>query len=85
MYEQISKNRRASWLLIGLVVALLATLGYVIGYAYWGGNTGGLGLLGVFGIVAIVWSLIGYYSGDKMVLAVSHAHRVSGRRPLMRR
>ena len=62
MYEQISKNRRASWLLMGLVIALLAALGYVIGAAYWGGTTGGLGLLGVFGVVAIVWSLIVYCS-----------------------
>ncbi len=62
---------------MGLVIALLATLGYVIGAAYWGGTTGGLGLLGVFGVVAIVWSLIGYYSGDKMVLAVSGAHQVT--------
>ena len=77
MYEQIRRNRRASWLLMGLVVALLATLGYVIGVAYWGSPSGGLGLLGVFGVVAIVWSLIGYFSGDKMVLAVSGAHQVT--------
>lgn len=77
MYEQIRNNRRASWLLMGFVVALLATLGYVIGVAYWGDTSGGLGLLGVFGVVAIVWSLIGYYSGAKMVLAVSGARRVT--------
>ncbi len=77
MYEQIRKNRRASWLLMGLVVALLAMLGFAIGYATVGGTSGGIGLLGVFGIVAIAWSIIGYYSGDKMVLAVSGAHRVT--------
>lgn len=77
MYEQISKNRRASWLLMGLVVGLLATLGFVIGYAFWGGASGGIGLLGVFGIVAIVWSLIGYFSGDKVVLAASRARHVT--------
>lgn len=77
MYEQIRRNRRASWLLMGLVVVLLAVLGFVIGVAYWGGTSGGLGFLGVFGVVAIVWSLIGYYSGDKMILKVSGAHRVT--------
>jgi heat shock protein HtpX len=77
MYEQIARNRRASWLLAGLVVAILAALGFVIGYATIGGSSGGIGLLGVFGIVAIAWSIIGYYSGDKMVLAVSGAHRVT--------
>jgi heat shock protein HtpX len=77
MYEQIARNRRASWLLAGLVVAILAGLGFVIGYATIGGSSGGIGLLGVFGIVAIAWSAIGYYSGDKMVLAVSGARRVT--------
>ena len=40
-------------------------------------RSGGIGLLGVFGVVAIVWSIIGYYAGDKMVLAVSGAHQVT--------
>ncbi len=77
MYEQIRRNRRASWLLMGFVVALLAALGYAIGAAVVGGTSGGLGLLGVFGLAAIAWSLLGYYSGDKMVLAVSGAHQVT--------
>jgi heat shock protein HtpX len=77
MYEQIARNRRASWLLAGLVVAILAALGFAIGYAVTGATPGGIGLLGVFGIVAIVWSIVGYYAGDKMVLAVSGARRVT--------
>jgi heat shock protein HtpX len=77
MYEQIARNRRASWLLAALVVAILAALGFVIGYATLNGTYGGIGLLGVFGIVAIVWSIVGYYNGDKMVLAVSGARRVT--------
>jgi heat shock protein HtpX len=77
MYEQIARNRRASWLLMGLLVAILAALGYVFGHAYFGSPEGGLGLLGVFGVVAIVWSIVGYYSGDRMVLAVSGAHPVT--------
>ena len=76
MYEQIARNRRASWLLMGLVVCILAVLGFAIGYAFVGSTYGGVGLLGVFGIAAILWSVIGYYTGDKMVLAVSGAHRV---------
>jgi heat shock protein HtpX len=77
MYEQIARNRRASWLLMGLVVVILAGLGFAIGYAVAGDTYGGVGLLGVFGVAAIAWSLIGYYAGDKMVLAVSGAHHVT--------
>lgn len=77
MYEQIRRNRRASWALMALVVIILTALGYIIGLAWTGSNGGGLGFLGLFGLVAIVWSLVGYYSGDRMVLAVSGARRIS--------
>ena len=62
---------------MGLVIALLAALGYAIGVAWTGAQQGGLGFLGLFGVFAIVWSLVGYYSGDKMVLAVSGARQVT--------
>ncbi|MEZ5125787.1 MAG: M48 family metalloprotease [Thermoleophilia bacterium] len=77
MYEQINRNRRASWLLLGIAVALLAALGYVFGLAYFGRQEGALGFLGVFGVIAIAWSVIAYYTGGRMVLAVSGAHQVS--------
>jgi heat shock protein HtpX len=77
MYEQIRSNRRASWLLMGAVVALLCLLGYVIGFALSGGNDGGLGLLGVFGLAAIIWSVVGYYAGAAMTLGASGAQRVT--------
>ena len=77
MYEQIRRNRRASWLLAGLVVALLAALGFTIGAALTGATTGGLGFLGIFGVAAICWSVLGYYTGDRMILAVSGARQVT--------
>jgi len=77
MYEQIRRNRRASWLLMIFVVAILTAMGYVIGRAWTGSSGGGLGFLGLFGVVAIVWSLVGYYAGDRMVLAVSGAKQIT--------
>jgi len=61
MYDQIARNKRDSVLLVAVIVAVLLTLGFAIGVAYFRTYTAGIGLLGVFGIVAIVWSLIGYY------------------------
>lgn len=76
MYEQIARNKRASWVLMSTVVLLLLALGFTIGLAYWGSVEGGLGFLGLFGVVAIVWSLISYYAGAGMALAVSGAREV---------
>jgi heat shock protein HtpX len=77
MYEQIARNKRASWLLMAAVVAALLLLGFVIGLAITGRPYGGLGFLGVFGVAAILWSIIGYYAGASMVLAVSGARQVT--------
>ncbi|HOT23465.1 MAG TPA: M48 family metallopeptidase [Thermoleophilia bacterium] len=77
MYEQINRNRRASWLLMVVVVAILAALGYVIGAVSTGTSAGGLSFLGLFGVVAVAWSLVAYFTGDKMALAVSGARRIS--------
>lgn len=75
--QQIARNKRDSWFLMAIVVVVLLALGFVIGFAYWGDYYGGLGLLGVFGVAAIVWSLIGYYAGPSMALAVSGAKQVT--------
>ena len=77
MYEQIARNKRDSILLVAIIVLVLLTLGFAIGVAYFRTYTAGLGLLGVFGVVAIVWSLIGYYGGSNIVLAASRAQRVT--------
>ncbi|HEV8516879.1 MAG TPA: M48 family metallopeptidase [Candidatus Limnocylindrales bacterium] len=76
-YEQVAANRRNSLLLVFLIAALLALLGFTIGY----GLTGELG----GGLFAIVGALIfagalsagSYLSGDSLVLAASQAREVT--------
>jgi heat shock protein HtpX len=72
-YNQAAANRRNSFLLVLVIVALLALLGFTIGYGTTGVPEGGVGWLGIFGIVAIISSLVGYFSGDRVVLAASKA------------
>jgi heat shock protein HtpX len=75
-YDQIAANRRNSLLMAGLVVVLLALLGFAIGYALSGSLAGsvlttamavGLGALAGVGT---------YVAGDSLVLAVSGAKEV---------
>jgi heat shock protein HtpX len=72
-YSQAAANRRNSFLLVVVIVALLALLGFTIGYGTTGVPEGGVGWLAIFGIFAIVSSLFGYFSGDRVVLAASKA------------
>ncbi len=76
-YSQIAANRRNSFLLMLILVALLALLGFAIGYGTTGDAAAGIGWLGIFGIIAIISSVASYYTGDKVVLGVSKARRVT--------
>jgi heat shock protein HtpX len=76
-YAQSSANRRNSFLLVLVVVALLGALGFLIGFAWSGETAGGIGGLGILGIVAIVMSIVSYYTGDRLVLGVSGAREVT--------
>lgn len=73
-YSHISGNKRKSFTLVFLFIAMVAGLGWLIGQVFLEG--GGLTFLGFFGIFAIVYSLIAYYAGSRMVLAVSKAKEI---------
>jgi heat shock protein HtpX len=76
-YSQIAANRRNSFFLMFILVALLSVLGFAIGYGTTGQAGAGLGWLGIFGVIAIVSSVASYYTGDKVVLGVSKARPVT--------
>ena len=72
-WGHISANKRNSAGLVLIFVLLVAALGWLIGEAWLGE---GIGFLGIFGVFAIVYSLVAYYAGDRMVLAVSKAAQI---------
>jgi heat shock protein HtpX len=76
-YAQAAANRRNSFVLVLVLVALLGALGAAVGYGTTGAPEGAIGWLGIFGLVAIVMSLVGYFQGDKVVLAASRAREVT--------
>ncbi|MCX6348483.1 MAG: M48 family metallopeptidase [Candidatus Aureabacteria bacterium] len=69
MYEEISQNKRNSGILIVVFVAVVIFLGYLFGTAL---DSGVFGVAIAF-ILATVMALVGYFQGDKIVLAVSQA------------
>jgi heat shock protein HtpX len=71
MYEQISANKRRTVFLMLFFLVLLWALGYLIGKA-----TGNPGLLFFFGLFSIGYSIISYFSGAKMALAINRAKEI---------
>ncbi len=69
IYEDITSNKAKSYVLFSLIVALVIFLGFVIGAIYGNGYAG----IVLAAIVAVIYALISYYSGDKIALSVSHA------------
>ncbi|MDQ4004899.1 MAG: M48 family metallopeptidase, partial [Actinomycetota bacterium] len=73
MYEQITRNRIRSVLLIFMVIVLAGGLGWLFGYIFGGGLVGLFIALGI----AVVMSFVSYRFGDRLVLRVSRAKPAS--------
>jgi heat shock protein HtpX len=73
---QESANRRNSILLVLVVVAFLAALGFTIGFGTSGAVEGGYFVTTAAIVLAMLLSVGSYFGGDKLVLATSGAKEV---------
>lgn len=69
LYEQVSKNKRNSYLLVFIFLIIILILGYLLGYIFATATFG----IAIALIISLVMILIGYYSGDRLILAMSNA------------
>jgi heat shock protein HtpX len=74
--NQISANKRNSFLLTLVIVILFALLGFSIGYAISGDPAGALFVMVVTLVVGALIGAGSYFKGDSVVLAVSGAKEV---------
>jgi heat shock protein HtpX len=72
MFSEVSRNKRNSILLIGIFLALIVGLGFGLG-AIWGNFYFG-GILAA--IIAVIYTLIMFNTGDQTILSISKAKRV---------
>jgi len=78
-FDQVSANKRNSFLMAAFVVAVLGALGFAIGYAMFGEPVAGVGTTGVALAVGGLSAVGTYFAGDKLVLSVSGAKAVDER------
>jgi len=76
MWELIRANKQKSLILFFVMGICLVVLGYFIGGAY-GGEEGTYFGLGLALFIWILMSIISYFSGDSIILAMSKAKRIS--------
>lgn len=73
MYDQITSNKRKTFLLISIFIGIILGLGYVLGQISGYGQQGIVIAAGI----SFLMTLISYYSGDKIALAVSGAKPIA--------
>jgi heat shock protein HtpX len=76
-FAQQAANRRSSIFLVLAVTALLAALGFAIGYGTTGYLEGAYGVTIIAVVIAMLMSAGSYFAGDKLVLATSGAKEVT--------
>ena len=75
MWEQIAANRRKSLLLIALTAVVLLALGWFLGEYFLGKGYGSTGMV-LAGIVWLVMTLVSWFQGDHIMLAISGAKKI---------
>jgi len=73
LYNEISSNKAKSVFLFILFLMLIGVIGFVVNMLFFQGYV----FIIFAAIIAIIFSLISYYSGDKIVLAMSHAREAN--------
>ncbi len=74
MWEQIRANQRNAAMLVVLMAGFMFLMGFALGELFSPG--GGLFGLGIAFVIWIVLSLVSYFSGDSIFLAMSRAHKI---------
>jgi len=73
IYTQIENNKRETYLIVALFIAVVALIGYFLDMIY---GDGGLFFTGWAFLIAGFSSFFSYYNSDKIVLALSGAKEV---------
>lgn len=71
IYDQISFNKRRTWVVVSLYILIIGVLGYVLGEIF--GDGAGLSTMIVATVYSFVSAFLTYYYSDKLILGISNA------------
>jgi heat shock protein HtpX len=77
-YSEIRRNNIKTYFLMFIFFILILVIGYCLNLIF---SFAGFGILFFAGLFAIIFALIGYYSGDKIVLSTSKAKPIDEKNP----
>jgi len=78
MFDEVRRNKVESWMMMGIFIVIIAILGGIIGFTWGGFDPMSL----YFGLVlavisSLIYILISFYTGDRLVLATTGAKPVT--------
>lgn len=76
MYTQIDQNKANTRILMYLFIFFFTMIGYVFGLIWAGSDEGAIGLMGIFGIAAIVYAMISYYAAGSIAIGITGAKEI---------
>lgn len=76
MYSQIDKNKSNTRILMYLFIFFFIMIGYVFGLVWTGSDDSAIGLMGVLGIIAMIYAFISYYVAGKIALGLTGAKEI---------
>jgi len=75
-YEEISKNKWKSALLVSVFIALIVGLGFIVGYLLGSWEWAIIGLI-IATVIATIMAFLSYYNSDKIAMATAGARQVT--------
>jgi heat shock protein HtpX len=76
MYTQIDQNKSNTRILMYLFIFFVTMLGYVFGLGLSGNDQEALGIMGIFGIIAIIYAVISYFAAGQIAMSITGAKEI---------
>lgn len=76
MYKQIQQNKTNTGLLIFAFILFFLAVGYGFGFYYTNDQWSSLGIMGVFGVGAMIYAFISYFASGAIVLGITGAKEI---------